>query len=432
MRLLPLLFGACCNVCIASASGSRSRLRSGHTPWASVRALLGSSRTSPAPAPAVQAPSPALPSTHFVPPASVLPPPVPSSSTHFDAQLPLASQGGVAGQMPMPLWAEQQASAAMLNAAVMGAGPAAVASPAAAAPPAAAVASGPGGNACYACLPKEQRPLNKDLQDVAAEQAEQDVAAAAHEAAQDSEAALHAEGKKNLRSVQASNEAAVDQASGHLQASAEAQQAGMQQDSKAQMNAAEHEAHVASEFSKFLTSEGIKQEGAKTSAKYIADAQAILKDLVKDIHKAGKEMSKELKTSASVGTVATNETEKYVQRAEKDQLYAETFMDVPLAEVHKAQVDANSTEDHVRTEAIATKFSTQAVDHGLQEAKKAQDEATEANQTSKFIFSKVMKTKKGIEDVTFEVQEALVKAENAHIEAQAAEFQSGKLLKNAP
>jgi len=224
----------------------------------------------------------------------------------------------------------------------------------------------------------------------------------------------------------------VDAAADHLTASAEAQEAGMKADSQNSMTAAEHDSHVAGEFAKFLTTEGIKQEGAKTSAKYIKDAQDIIRDLVTKIKTAGHEMSKELKTSASVGVQATNVTERYVLKAEDSKTEAETFLDVPLAELHKAQVAANFTEDAVHTESMATKYSTQAVEHATNEAKKAQQQATSANQTSKFIYTKVMKTKAGIADVTGKVEEALVKAENAHMEAQAAEFQAGKLLKSVP
>jgi len=78
---------------------------------------------------------------------------------------------------------------------------------------------------------------------------------------------------------------------------------------------------------------------------------------------------------------------------------------------------------------IGTKYATQAVEHAQKESKKAHDMATESNLTARFIIKKVMKTKQGIADVTTEVAEALIKAENAHIEAQAAEFQAGKLLK---
>merc|ERR1719498_2132629 len=156
----------------------------------------------------------------------------------------------------------------------------------------------------------------------------------------------------------------------------------MEADSKATMTAADHEAHVAAEFAKFLTSEGIRQEGAKTSAKYIADAQQIIRDLVKKIHKSGEEMSKELQTSASVGVQATNVTERYVLKAEGFKHEAEQFMVEPLAELHKAQVAANFTEDAVHTESMATRFSTQAVNQGMDEAKKAQQQAVSANQTS--------------------------------------------------
>jgi len=385
MRLLPLLVGPCCNVWVALAAGSRSQFQGGHTPWATVRALLGSSHPAPAAAPA----------------------------------------GAPGATQPMPNWAAQTTMAfrSGVNAA-----------PAAAAPPPAAPAAiaGPAADPCYACVkPSPQPEVNKDLQEVAADQAQQEVEDAAADAQKDSQAAIASEGKKNLRDVQASNTAAVDQAADGLKASAEAQEAGMEQDSARQLTAAEHESHVAAEFSKFLTAEGIKQEGAQTSAKYIESAQTILRDLVKQIHKAGKEMSHELKTTASVGTTATNETEKMVIKAEEQKEYAIHFMDEPLAAVHKAQVGANNTEDAVRSEALATRFGSQAVQHGTEEAKKAQQQATAANLTSKFIFSKVMKTKAGIAEATEEVEHALVKASNAHIESQSAVFQAEKLLKKS-
>jgi len=144
MRLLPLLLGACWNVWVA-ASVSRSRLKGGHTPWATVRALLGSSQLPPAPAP--------------------------------------ASLGAPGQTVPMPEWAQQQTVS-------LNAGAPAAAQPAA---PAAAQPAAPGGaNPCYACLPPDQRPakVNKDLQDVAAEKAESQVEDAAHDAAKDTESTI--------------------------------------------------------------------------------------------------------------------------------------------------------------------------------------------------------------------------------------------------
>jgi hypothetical protein len=268
------------------------------------------------------------------------------------------------------------------------------------------------------------------LQEVGAAKAEQDVQDAAAEAREDTESAIAEEGKKNLRDVQASNDAAVDEAGNQLKASGEAQAAAMKADSQTALTAADQDSQVAAGFAKFLTAEGIKQEGAKTSARYIKDAQQIIRDLVQHIREKGQEMSKELKTAASVGVEATNVTEKYVLKAQASEHEAVHFMDVPLAELHKAQIAANLTEDAVHIEAMATKFSTQAVEHGQKEAQKAQQQAISANQTSKFIFAKVMKTKAGIADVTGKVEDALVKANNAHLESQAAEFQAGKLLRN--
>lgn len=298
------------------------------------------------------------------------------------------------------------------------------------APAAAPMSASP---ACYACLPNGKPPeVNGDLKDVAAEEATSSVNDAAEEAEKDAEATIAEEGRKSQRSVEKAGDKAADEAADKLKQEAEGEAKKMEADSNATMTAAEQDSHVAAEFGKMLTSEGISMEGAQASAKYIADAQTAVRDLVKDIKKAGKAVNRELKSSASIGKASTNETEKFVQRAENYTYETHHFMDETLEELHQAQIDANFTEDAVRVEALGTKYTTQAVTSAKEESKKAQDMATHANLTAKFIITKVMKTKQGIVDATSEVDEAITKAENAHLEAQSAEFQAGKLLKNAP
>jgi len=301
------------------------------------------------------------------------------------------------------------------------------------APAAAPMYASPADSPCYACLhPPKQASVNEDLKDVAQEEAQANINEASKDAEKDAEATIAAEGRQAQRSVEKAGDEAAEEAADKLKEGAEEQAKNMAEDSKAAMTEAEQDSHVAAEFEKLLTSEGIKQEGARTSAKYIADAQEAVRDLVMDIKKAGKQVNKELKTSASVGGASANQTEKYVLKAQNYTYETQHFMDDTFEQLHKAQNDANFTEDAVRTEALGTKYSTQAVQHANKEAKKAQDMSTHANLTAKFIIAKVMKTKQGIVDVTSEVADALTKAENAHLEAQAAEFQSGKLLKNAP
>jgi len=303
MRLLPLLAAACCNlkVVMAVESRGRSQHRGGHVPWAAVRALVGSSQ----PARTTQAFPPML---GLAPPTALAPAPAPS---------PLVA-GAPGATVAMPKWAHLVVSDSMGSAAAVAASPGAA--PAAAV---AAVAAGPGGapaGPCHACLPQHQQPgavVNKDLQDVATDQAGQEVEEAAEEAEKDAEHAIAAEGKKSLRGVQAANENAIGDSSAALKASAEAQQNGMEADSQHHMTAAEHEAHVSAEFEKFLTSEDIKKGGAKTSAKYIADARTAVLGLVHDIHAAGKDMNKWLKNAAGVGETSTNVTERYVKKKQK-------------------------------------------------------------------------------------------------------------------
>jgi len=97
------------------------------------------------------------------------------------------------------------------------------------------------------------------------------------------------------------------------------------------------------------------------------------------------------------------------------------------AEVKQGQIAANVTEDQTRTSAIATKYSTQAVEKAKQMARKSFDMATQADLDGKVIFKRTMKTSAGIIDATMEINDALKKASKANIDAHQAEMVASKL-----
>lgn len=290
------------------------------------------------------------------------------------------------------------------------------------------MASAPGQSPCakFCAGAQSEQGLSKDEQEVAQDQATHAMDKASEQAEEDAQFAIAEAGKNALRGVQGANTASVDGQVDALKAMSEGQEAAMAAELEGKLHAAQGESAAMTAAANLNAKKGIMDEGDRATSKYISDAKEDIKDMVKKIQVAGKEMVVELNKTIDVGKDAQKLTDKMVLKAEDDAHYAVHFMDEPHAEVDKAQKAAQKTEDDVRTGVIGQKFASQATDDSLKKARDAADQAMSAKIGSNFINKKVMKTKAGITDVTAEVSQALIKAENADVEAKAATFQAKK------
>lgn len=268
--------------------------------------------------------------------------------------------------------------------------------------------------------------MNKDEQEVAAEEAKDAMDEATQEAEEDAQHAIADVGKHALRGVQANNNAAVDGAVGNLKGMSEEEEARMAAELEAKLHASEAESAAATDAANAAAKKGILDEGDRAMSKYISDAKKSIKTLVGKMKVDGEKMVAELHTTITNSKQSNTMIDKMVIKAEDDAHYAVHFMDEPEAEKQKAQAAAKKAELDVRTGVIGTKLSTQATQDAITQARNAADAAMSAKIGSNFIHGKVMKTKAGITTATAEVSEALIKAENAKLEAQAAVFQAKK------
>lgn len=255
--------------------------------------------------------------------------------------------------------------------------------------------------------------------------------AASAEAKQDTEYAIQHAGRQNLRGVQKSSDRAISDAGSVLKAHSDLTADDIIYEMRNSSAAGQSELDSEAMQARAQMMQHVDSKSRQTTAVYIGIAQRQLGDLKEKMAKSGKEMTQELRNTITVGTHAERIIDKIALDAEVKANASKVMWSNTQKEVKTAQIDANNTEDAIRTSAIGTKFSSQAVEHAMQQSRKAYEMATQANLTGNMIIRDVMKRKAGIDDVTVEVLDALTKASKANIDAHQADMMATKMNKDA-
>lgn len=250
---------------------------------------------------------------------------------------------------------------------------------------------------------------------------------ASADAEQDTTNTIEEAGKKNLRNVQNAQDEALDKASDKLKEDTQEKTKGavdaIKEEGEESKQQLESEAKEADKYMK----DSLNNAASHATSFYITAAKTQMGDLKNKMTKSGRDMIAQLRNTIAVGGNAERTITKMAIKAEVKANYSNELWEKTQMTVLEAQRESNHTEDAVRTSAIGTKFSSQAVSKAKKESTSAYELATEANITGNTIMKKVMSTKAGIVDVTTDVLDALQKAEKANLDAHQADLVATKL-----